>query len=95
MAMKRFSHSIAAKAYQPTNPAKALGGRWTRMRRIHIMGNPHCVKCGRPGDEVHHVVPRCVDSARRFDWDNLETVCAECHRKIHADSRKKAKITGR
>ena len=41
---------------------------------------------------VHHVVP--IESAKTmadmkrlaFDWNNLQSLCIECHRKIHNDA---------
>lgn len=42
-----------------------------------------CVRCGRPGDIVHHKIhltPQNInDPSVTLSEDNLETLCRECH----------------
>lgn len=56
--------------------------------------NPICEKCEltnriRPADEVHHIIPfdRGRTAAEReklaYDWDNLLSLCQDCHDEIH------------
>ena len=47
------------------------------------MASPYCVRCGRPGEEVHHVVPRAVAPERTLDPSNLATMCRSCHHAMH------------
>lgn len=35
------------------------------------------------GNTVHHIVEVKDDWNKRFDWDNLQVVCKECHNRIH------------
>lgn len=43
-----------------------------------------CVLCGRPGSQVHHIVPRGWGK-RAWLWDmrNLACVCPRCHEGAH------------
>jgi len=48
---------------------------------------PSCNRCGRPGEEVHHIIPRCVRPDLMYDLDNLETLCRACHEEHHKKPR--------
>ncbi|NNG67333.1 HNH endonuclease [Caldanaerobacter subterraneus] len=45
-----------------------------------------CLRKGiiRPADVVHHIVPIKEDWSKRFDLDNLVSLCHECHNKYHS-----------
>lgn len=79
--MKRFQHTIPGRRFTPQ--AKRLGGRWHRLRTMWLSGNPICNRCGRPGEEVHHIAPRSQRPDLIYHLDNLETLCRECHDKHH------------
>ena len=64
-------------------------GKWRRMRNIHIMQHPQCARCGKPGDVVHHIVPRHVRPDLTYVWSNLLTLCDACHDLEHAHERKR------
>lgn len=68
--------------------------RWKELRNWYITNHPLCEEClfnGRsvPAEHVHHRIPfgtaTTEDEKYRLllDISNLESVCAECHRKIH------------
>lgn len=76
-----FTHKLPGKVFRPES--KRLGKRWTRLRAKWIRFNPTCVKCGKPGEEVHHIIPRTAAPERRFDLNNLETLCHDCHQQAH------------
>jgi 5-methylcytosine-specific restriction endonuclease McrA len=59
------------------------GQAWTNLRRRWLMHHPHCARCGVPGEEVHHIVPRAVAPMRTLDPSNLETLCKACHLATH------------
>ena len=76
---------------------------WRALRIQKLRANPLCERClaefGRavPARVVHHVKPIEAtkdegESRRRaFDFDNLQSLCFECHRAIHvADGYHKA-----
>ena len=61
-----------------------LSKAWRKARRAILerdMGL--CVRCGRPGDIVHHKIhltPENInDPEISLSADNLETLCRECH----------------
>ena len=56
------------------------------MRTQWIRNHPWCVRCGKPGEEVHHVVPRAIAPERTFDVTNLATMCRACHHALHNDA---------
>lgn len=68
--------------------------RWRQLRALKMLNSPLCEMClakGRitPVDDVHHKTSfmSTDDSVRRnflaYDYDNLMSVCDECHQKIH------------
>lgn len=55
-----------------------------------------CQVCKRAGrltvaDTVHHIIPVKVDSSKRLDLDNLESICRACHNAEHKERSKSAK----
>lgn len=61
---------------------------WTRKiaRQVHKKYNFTCQNCGQSSGELHahHIVPVAQNADLAYDFDNLITVCARCHGKIHA-----------
>jgi 5-methylcytosine-specific restriction endonuclease McrA len=42
-----------------------------------------CAKCGRVAEQVHHVIPRAQRPDLTYVWDNLMSICTDCHVKEH------------
>jgi 5-methylcytosine-specific restriction enzyme A len=74
--------------------------RWKRLRAEKVMNNPLCEKCLdkkppviKQTEEVHHKKPfeiaRSQDEieALAFDYDNLISLCIECHKEEHVKLR--------
>ena len=68
--------------------------RWRKMREAKLLDNPLCEICERNGitrmaDDVHHIqsfMSTDNPESRKvlaFDYDNLMSVCDECHSAIH------------
>lgn len=68
--------------------------RWKRLRLVKLRDNPLCEVCEKKGitkmaDDVHHIQSfMSVDDpearkALAFDYDNLMSLCDECHSEIH------------
>jgi 5-methylcytosine-specific restriction protein A len=71
--------------------------RWRSLRDAKVRENPLCELCLlkdpqviRPTMEVHHIIPIDVnnpDELLIYDWDNLQSLCFECHHSIHTKDR--------
>lgn len=68
--------------------------KWKKLRKAKLIQNPLCEKCLEngiitPAIDIHHIVSfvPVADRLRRleiaFDFDNLMSLCKECHQKIH------------
>lgn len=68
--------------------------RWRDLRAFKMLNNPLCEECEKadkvtPVDDVHHIVSfmSTDDLVYRtqlaFDYENLMSVCDECHQKLH------------
>lgn len=73
---------------------------WKALRKAYFMANPLCERClenGKitAGQHVHHKdsFMNYEDEQKRIvvalDWNNLMTVCVECHEEIHGNVKKK------
>ena len=65
---------------------------WQNVREGVLMRDKYlCVKCGRPAEEVHHIVhltPENIgDDNVTMNPDNLMSLCKECHMKIHKEEK--------
>jgi len=64
--------------------------RWQQVRNRYLKEHPACERCGKPGEEVHHIKnlmqfredPIKMEQMA-FDDENLMTCCHECHQKLH------------
>lgn len=70
--------------------------RWKRLRISKLQAEPLCQCCKEsgkitPATEVHHITP--VESVNTFNqmeqlmysFDNLMSICHECHKNIHTE----------
>lgn len=68
--------------------------RWRTLRLLKLSECPLCERCSKVGDvvpaiDVHHVVSfmSTDDPVKRvalaYDYDNLMSLCKECHQYIH------------
>ncbi len=66
--------------------------RWRKLRAAKLAENPLCEICEKKGktvltQEVHHIRPFQTGTTPEeieilaFDWDNLQSLCVECHKK--------------
>ena len=84
--MRVFRHTIPSmgKVKQPLPEGKRLTGcRWTILRNRFIRANPLCARCGKVAEQVHHVIPRAQRPDLTYVWDNLMSICTDCHMKEH------------
>lgn len=64
--------------------------KWAKMRENCLMTNPLCQICGEKiAEEVHHIKPISTGNninemaALAFDYDNIISVCHNCHINAH------------
>lgn len=68
--------------------------RWDRVRKAKVRDCPLCEECLKIGKTtptalVHHIKPWQLGQSEeerdylQFDYDNLLSVCHECHNEIH------------
>ena len=59
--------------------------RWRKLRALKLQENPFCELCLpkiAPATIVHHK-HEVKQGGDPFEWDNLQSVCASCHRREH------------
>lgn len=70
--------------FVPASPARG-SGQWERNRLAALDRDGHrCARCGAPDRlHVHHVQHWELGQNDPHALDNLETLCASCHRRAH------------
>ena len=59
---------------------------WRVLSRKRIQDDGYkCVKCGAFATEVDHIIPIQTPEGweRRYDYDNLQSLCVKCHNEKH------------
>lgn len=65
---------------------------WRKLRETYLKQNPLCEECLKKGkvtaaSSVHHIKSPfqngCVNQALFLDFDNLESICHDCHAELH------------
>ena len=70
----------------PKEGAFYRGKAWRRLSAARIQADGYkCVQCGKFATEVDHIVPIQTPAGwnRRYDWNNLQSLCKTCHNKKH------------
>jgi 5-methylcytosine-specific restriction enzyme A len=72
--------------------------KWAPLRASKLKEQPLCELClidGKltPATQCHHVEWLTDNIARAFDYENLSSVCADCHGKIHGSATFRASDT--
>jgi thymidylate synthase (FAD) len=64
-----------------------LIGAWStkNAHKVHQKYNFTCQQCSQSSGTLHahHIIPVAQDPSKGMDFNNLITVCEECHKKIH------------
>jgi len=65
---------------------------WKDLRKLKFMCNPICERCEGLGltrvtEDVHHRKSIEAYPDLAFDWENLESLCHECHEIRHREMR--------
>lgn len=68
--------------------------KWRKLREIKLKSNPLCELCTEQkktvlAEEIHHIqsiedgINYTDMEQRTYDYDNLQSLCHECHKNIH------------
>lgn len=62
--------------------------RWRKVRAFKFKSNPLCEQCllkGRVTEAqlIHHIIPIDVDPNLAYEYDNLMSLCHNCHGEVH------------
>mgnify|MGYP003136418375 CR=1 FL=1 len=75
----------ASDSKRPSAARRGYDARWRRARALQLDNHPWCNDCGKPANEVHHVVALRAGGAR-LDPANMQSLCKPCHsRKTRAE----------
>ncbi|MDB9528695.1 FAD-dependent thymidylate synthase [Oscillatoria sp. CS-180] len=70
-----------------TSDERELIGAWTRQiaPQVHEKFDYICQCCGIRGHELHahHLVPVFADESLAYEFENLVSLCKDCHEQIH------------
>ncbi|MEB3292036.1 MAG: FAD-dependent thymidylate synthase, partial [Synechococcales bacterium] len=73
-----------------TSESRELIGAWTRQTapQVHTKFNYICQRCGGQGGKLHthHLVPVFADESLAYEFENLVSLCKNCHEFIHANN---------
>ena len=70
------------------------GSRWRKVRNRYIKKNPLCEHCKEAGRTklahmVDHIIPIKINWEKRYDPDNLQSLCNSCHAKKTQEDKEK------
>lgn len=84
-AIKRSNRKYNAKR-DPKYSKFYNSPEWRTLSRKRLIDDGYrCVKCGKIATEVDHIIAIQTPDGweRRLDYDNLQSLCTECHNKKH------------
>ena len=70
----------------PKEAAFYRGRAWRMLSAKRIQADGYkCKLCGSWATEVDHIIPIQTPEGweRRYEWDNLQSLCTQCHNKKH------------
>jgi 5-methylcytosine-specific restriction protein A len=61
-----------------------ISSEWRRLREVKLMNHPLCEECSQlswtvPATEVHHIEDIVKNPLKALDYNNLQSLCHECH----------------
>lgn len=86
---KRYTQRGSASVFWKggVSSDRTLVGAWTRQiaPQVHARFNYICQRCGQKGGALHahHLVPVFANPDLAYEFENLVSVCKECHEMIH------------
>jgi len=70
---------------------RGYDNQWRKLSERFRKHNPLCQRCNMKGrvtvaEDVHHIKPIRTHPELRLVWDNLMSVCRECHKIIEGET---------
>lgn len=84
----RFYDSIVDYICDTFMPVLKSRYEQTRMKALS-RDKYTCQRCGNPGSEMHHKFSQGFSPHLRYDLDNVEILCYDCHEAVSKDSKKR------
>ena len=89
--IRKRKHQQYNKYYRTTSP-EYKSVRWLKLRQLKLNHSPLCEMCLKQGITtpavlVHNIKP-IEDGGEMYQYENLMSLCSECHNKIHMSFRK-------
>lgn len=71
--------------------------KWRRVRAAKLRADPLCAECISKGrvtaaDTVDHIIPIEQRPDLRLAWDNLRSMCRDCHEIHHGRKKERPEI---
>ncbi len=89
----KHDHLVKQKQDEERGSASERGYNhgWHKVSEMHLREFPLCAECERQGKTtaatMTHHIKRIVDGGDKLAWDNLESLCVECHDVKHKGDR--------
>lgn len=94
---KREGHKRYNETRDPKYGRFYNSNEWRILSRKRIQDDGYrCVKCGKIATEVDHIKPIQTHEGweLRLDYDNLQSLCIECHNMKHDRFKKRKRVRG-
>ncbi len=80
--------------HQKTTAERGYGNDWRKLSEYKRTADPLCEECLKSDKvvearHVHHIKPIKNHPHLRLHWDNLISVCIECHERLEAEQEQK------
>lgn len=66
----------------PKKTDPIYSGHWQKVRAAYLRQYPICNRCEHSATIVHHI-EEIENGGDPYNWDNLESLCRDCHEKEH------------
>jgi len=97
---KEHSSLNTPRDTRPNAPQRGYDWQWQKLRKLYLKHNPLCERCKRlgrttPADTVHHKRSVKEYPELRLTWDNLMSLCRNCHEIVEGRKQDRGEFDGR
>lgn len=79
---------LVESGYCAEHRKRVGGSRWLKLQKSKLRSDPLCEICRRNfATEVDHI-RELQDGGGEFDWDNLQSLCRDCHKAKSGERRR-------